>query len=93
MSAPTPLQARLLPDGHVVVQGAAPDPGATWEVLGYTREEATTMGFVRVEMRGASWTTRVERAHLEHPHSEVMVTLAQQSGPDSEPLLGWILFC
>jgi hypothetical protein len=51
------------------------------------------MGFVRVEMRGASWTTRVERAHLEHPHGEVVVTLAQQSGPDSEPLLGWILFC
>ena len=84
------LQVRLLPDGHLAPLGLDPDPAATWRVLGCTPYEGC---FVRAEVAGASWTARVQRGLLERHDSEVLVTLARQSDPPQEPLLGWILFC
>ena len=84
------LQVRLLPNGRVVVHGADPDPEATWQVLGYTPHEGC---FVRAEVAGASWTTRVRSAWLERPDRDGLVTLVRQSSAPQEPLLGWILFC
>ena len=86
----TVLEARLLPDGHLAPLESAPDPDATWQILGCTPHEGC---FVRAELAGASWTTRVARTWLERQHREVVVTLERQSDPHQEPLIGWILFC
>lgn len=86
----TVLEARLLPDGHLAPLGSTPDPDATWQILGCTPHEGC---FVRAELAGASWMTRVGRTWLERQHREVVVTLERQSDPSREPLLGWILFC
>jgi hypothetical protein len=53
------LQASQLPNGRLVVPGAAPDPEATWQALGCTPQAGC---FVRAEVAGASWTARVESA-------------------------------
>lgn len=90
MSDTPHLQARLLPNGRVVVRGSDPDPDATWQILGCTPHEGC---FVRAELAGASWTTRIQRACLERQDTDVLVTLAQQTRPGQEPLTGWILFC
>ncbi len=84
------LEARLLPDGHVALFGADPDPAATWQILGCTPHEGCV---VRAEVAGASWVTRIEQAWLARQNREVPVTLERQSDPHREPLLGWILFC
>lgn len=84
------LVAHLLPDGHLAIPGADPDSDATWRILGCTPHEGC---FVRAEVAGASWTTRVEKAWLERQRRDVLVTLARQSDPPREPLRGWILFC
>jgi len=86
----TALEAHLLPDGHVAVPGADPDPAATWKILGCTPHEGCV---VRAEVAGACWVTRIERAWLARQDREVQVTLERQSDPPREPLLGWILFC
>lgn len=84
------LEARLLPDGYVALPGADPDPAATWQILGCTPHEGC---FVRADVAGASWVTRIEPARLARPDRDVRVTLERQSDPHREPLLGWILFC
>jgi hypothetical protein len=90
MSNAGSLQARLLPNGRVVVHGSDPDSDATWQILGCTPHEGC---FVRAELAGASWTTRVQSTWLERQDREMLVTLARQSDVPQEPLLGWILFC
>jgi hypothetical protein len=95
MREPGYLQARLLANGRVVVQGgdpdgADPDPDATWQILGCTPHEGC---FVRAEVAGASWTTRVRSTWLERQNGNLLATLARQSSAPQEPLLGWILFC
>ena len=87
---PAALEARLLPDGHVALPDADPDPAATWQILGCTPHEGCV---VRAEVAGASWVTRIEPARLARRDREVRVTLERQSDPHREPLLGWILFC
>jgi hypothetical protein len=84
------LEARLLPDGHVALPGADPDPAATWQILGCTPREGCV---VRAEVAGACWVTRIEPTWLARQDREVPVTLERQSNPPQEPLLGWILFC
>ena len=84
------LEARLLPDGHIALPGADPDPAATWQILGCTPHEGCV---VRAEVAGACWVTRIEQAWLARQDREVRVTLERQSDPQREPLLGWILFC
>ena len=84
------IEARLLPDGHVALPGADPDPAATWQILGYTPHEGCV---VRAEVAGASWVTRIEPAWLARQNREVRVTLERQGELPREPLLGWILFC
>src|SRR5215213_5772588 len=84
------LEACLLPDGHVALPGADPDPAATWQILGYTPHEGCV---VRAEVAGAFWVTHIEQAWLARRDREVRVTLERQSDPHQEPLLGWILFC
>ena len=90
MSDTTHLQARLLPNGRLVVHGSVPEPDATWQILGCTPHEGC---LVRAELSGASWVTRIQHDFLAQPDRNVVVTLARQSEPDQEPLLGWILFC
>jgi hypothetical protein len=53
----TALEAHLLPDGHVAVPGADPDPAGTWQILGCTPHEGCV---VRAEVAGACWVTRIE---------------------------------
>ena len=84
------LEARLLPNGRVVVHGADPDPEATWQLLGCTPQAGC---FVRAEVAGVSWTTRVESAWLERPDRDGLVTVKRQSDSQREPLRGWILSC
>jgi hypothetical protein len=89
------LQARLFPNGRLLVHGANavgadPDPEATWQILGCTPQEGC---FVRAEVAGATWTARVQSTWLERPESDELVTLARQSSVPPEPLRGWILFC
>jgi hypothetical protein len=84
------LQARLLPNGRVVVHGAEPDPEATWQLLGCTPQEGCV---VRAEVAGASWTTRVPSTWLEQRDRDGLVTLKRQSDPPQEPLRGRVLFC
>jgi len=84
------LQARLFPNGRLVVLGADPDPHATWQILGCTPQEGC---FIRAEVSGASWTTRVRSSWLEQPDRDGLVTSTRQSSAPREPLLGWILFC
>ena len=48
---------------------------------------------VRAEVAGACWGTRIAPTWLARQDHEVRVTLARQSDPPQEPLLGWILFC
>jgi hypothetical protein len=84
------LEALLLPDGHVALPDADPDPAATWQILGCTPHEGCV---VRAEVAGACWVTRIEQAWLARQDREVPVTLERQSNPQREPLLGWILFC
>ena len=84
------LGARLLPDGHVALPGADPDPAATWQILGCTPHEGCV---VRAEVAGACWVTRIEHEWLARRDREVRVTLERQSDPQREPLRGWILFC
>ncbi len=84
------LEARLLPDGHIALPGADPDPAATWQILGCTPHEGCV---VRAEVAGACWVTRIEQAWLARQDHEVLVTLERQGDPPREPLMGWILFC
>jgi hypothetical protein len=84
------LEARLLPDGHIALPGADPDPAATWQILGYTPHEGCV---VRAEVAGASWVTRIEPTWLARRDREVRVTLERQGESPREPLIGWILFC
>jgi hypothetical protein len=84
------LEVRLLPDWHVALPGADPDPAATWQILGYTPHEGCV---VRAEVNGASWVTRIEPTWLARQDREVRVTLERQGESPREPLLGWILFC
>jgi hypothetical protein len=84
------LEARLLPDGHVALLGADPDPSATWQILGTTPHDGCV---VRAEVAGASWVTHIEPSSLTRRDRDVRVTLERQSDPHREPLLGWILFC
>ena len=84
------LEARLLPDGHVALLGADPDPAATWQILGCTPQEGCV---VRAEVDGACWITRIEQAWLARHDDEVRMTLERQNDPQREPLRGWILFC
>ena len=84
------LQARLLPNGRLVVHGAEPDPEASWQILGSTPQEGCV---VRAEVAGASWTARVPSTWLEQRDRDRLVTLKRLSDPQREPLRGWILFC
>ena len=84
------LEAHLLPDGHVALPGADPDPAATWQILGCTPREGCV---VRAEVAGACGVTRIEPTWLARSDREVRVALARQSDPQREPLLGWILIC
>ena len=84
------LQARLFPNGRLVVHGADPDPEATWQILGCTPQEGC---FIRAEVAGATWTARVRSTWLERPEWDELVTLVRQSSAPPEPLRGWILFC
>ena len=84
------LEAHLLPNGHVALPGADPDPAATWQILGSTPHEGCV---VRAEVAGATWVTRIEPTLLTRRDSEVRVTLERQGDLHREPLLGWILFC
>lgn len=93
MNSTTQLAARLLPDGQLVIPGATPDAGATWQVLGSIQQEGVKMCFVRAELAGVSWKTLVPAAALERPDQGVLVTLAPQNSPRQEPLRGWDLFC
>ena len=74
--APTAaLEARLIPDGHVALPGADPDPAATWHLLGCTPHEGCV---VRAEPAGASWVARIEQAWLAQQGREVPVSLECQ---------------
>lgn len=84
------LEALLLPDGHVALPDADPDPAATWQILGCTPHDGCV---VRAEVAGACWVTRIEQARLARQDRGVPVTLERQSDPQREPLRGWILFC
>ena len=84
------LEGRLLPNGRLVVHGPDSDPDATWQILGCTPREGC---FIRAEVLGASWTTRVRTEWLEQPDRDGLVTSTRQSSAPREPLLGWILFC
>ena len=78
MRQATALEAHLLPDGHVALPGAAPDPAATWQILGCTPHEGCV---VRAEVAGACWVTRIERTWLARQDREGRVTLELQSDP------------
>src|SRR3954465_1134748 len=78
------LEARLLPDGHVALPGADPDPAATWQILGCTPHEGYV---VRAEVAGACWLTHIEQTRLAPRDREVPVILERQSDPQQEPLL------
>jgi len=79
------LEAHLLPDEHVALPGADPDPAATWQILGTTPHDGCV---VRAEVAGASWVTRIEQAWLARRDREVRMTLERQSDPHREPLAG-----
>jgi len=87
------LEVVLLPGGHVSPIGSEPDLEATWEVLGHTGEAGTTMGFIRVEMAGASWATLIPRDRLGRIEAGLPVKLRRQSSVAQDPLVGWTLFC
>jgi len=87
------LEVVLLPEGHVARDGSELDAGATWEVLGHTGEAGTTMGFIRVEMAGASWATLIPKDRLSRIEGGLRVKLRRQSSVAQDPLVGWTLFC
>jgi hypothetical protein len=87
------LEVVLLPDGQVAVSGAEPEPEATWEILGQTWEAGTTMGFLRIELGGASWATLIPRERLARIETGVRVTVRRQSNVRADSLVGWTLFC
>lgn len=87
------LEVLLLPRGRVALPGADPDSKATWELLGRTWEADTALGFVRIELAGASWAALVPEERLARNERGVRVTVRRQSSLPQEPLVGWALFC
>ena len=51
------------------------------------------MGFIRVEMAGASWATLIPRDRLGRIEAGLAVKLRRQSSVAQDPLVGWTLFC
>src|SRR5215203_1456423 len=62
------LEACLLPDGHVALPGADPDPDATWQILGCT------------PLRGVRRARRGGRGVLGHPYRAGMAGAAGPRG-------------
>ena len=87
------LEVVLLPGGRVAQSGTEPDPEASWEVLGHTWETGTAMGFLRVELDGASWATLLPKERLTQIETGVRVGIRRQSSVRQDPLVGWTLFC
>ena len=75
------LEVLLLPRGRVALPGADPDSKATWELLGRTWEADTALGFVRIELAGASWAALVPEERLARNERGVRVTVRRQSRP------------
>jgi hypothetical protein len=89
------MEVVLLPQGRVAVCDAGEmtiAAGARWEALGYVRQGAVEMSFVRAEIRGESWSSLVQSAWLNERRPSPPVTLKQQTAPH-EPPQGWSLFC
>ena len=87
------LEVVLLPEGRVAQSGTEPDPDATWDVLGHIWETGTAMGFLRVELGGASWATLLPKERLTQIETGLRVQVRRQSSVRQDPLVGWTLFC